>query len=209
MSQWQPEEYDPRQHQQRIGQPGQWPPPQGDYGQYGQFPPGYGQQPYQPPRPPRRRKSWPARHKIATGFLAFCALVFVIAVAASSSKPPAAAAGSVFTPAAQAPAAAPVAKKAAKQTVTFVVTGSAADVTYGPAGTSVSGSVPLHASYPLGNPVYYSISAQLQGGGGVTCKIEVDGKVISESVASGGYNIAECEISQDPLSGNWTDTNAG
>jgi hypothetical protein len=58
-------------------------------------------------------------------------------------------------------------------------------------------------------PMYYSISAQLQGGGAVSCQLKVDGKVISSSssTASGGYNIAQCEISQDPLSGNWTDTN--
>ena len=41
----------------------------------------------------------------------------------------------------------------------------------------------------------------------VSCKIEVNGQVISTATASGGYNIASCEISQDPLSGNWTDTN--
>ena len=41
----------------------------------------------------------------------------------------------------------------------------------------------------------------------VSCKIEVNGQVISAATASGGYTIASREISQDPLSGNWTDTN--
>jgi len=35
----------------------------------------------------------------------------------------------------------------------------------------------------------------------------VDGQVIAAAAGSGGYAIASCEISQDPLSGNWTDTN--
>ncbi len=96
---------------------------------------------------------------------------------------------------------------AAAQTVTYVVTGSTADVTYGGAGSDASGTVPLHVRKPLGTPLYVAITAQLQGGGSVSCEIEVDGKVISQSTASGGYNIAQCEISQDPLSGNWTDTN--
>ena len=65
----------------------------------------------------------------------------------------------------------------------------------------------MQVTKPLGTPLYYSVTAQLQGGGSVSCKIEVDGKVISQSTATGGYNIASCEISQDPLSGNWTDTN--
>jgi hypothetical protein len=37
--------------------------------------------------------------------------------------------------------------------------------------------------------------------------ILVDGKVISSSAASGGYNIADLKISQDWLSGSWEDDN--
>jgi len=37
----------------------------------------------------------------------------------------------------------------------------------------------------------------------------VNGKVIDHAEATGGYNIAQCEISQDPLSGDWTSTNGG
>jgi hypothetical protein len=96
-----------------------------------------------------------------------------------------------------------------KQTVTYVVNGSPADVTYGPAGSDLSGSVPMRVTQPLGTPDYYAISAQLQGGGTVSCQILVDSKVTASSTASGGYNIADCEISQDPFSGNWGDTNQG
>jgi hypothetical protein len=105
-------------------------------------------------------------------------------------------------------AAAPASSAAAAQTVTYGVSGSPTDVTYGPAGSNAQGSVPMDVTKPLGTPIYVAITAQLQGSGTVTCKIKVDGKVISQSTASGGYNIAQCEISQDPLSGQWQDTNS-
>ena len=67
------------------------------------FQPGSGQQdppspppPYRPPGGPRDQKPWAARHKVLTGFLVFCGLVFVIGIAAaassSSSSPPTSAA---------------------------------------------------------------------------------------------------------------------
>lgn len=112
-------------------------------------------------------------------------------------------------PPSQAAAAAPAAKKApTRQTVTYVVKGSPADVTYGPAGSDASGSVPMRVTRRLRNPQYYAISAQLNGSGSVSCKILVDGKAISRATATGGYNIADCEISQDPFSGKWQDTNS-
>lgn len=113
---WQPQQYDPAYHQQRIGG-GQPPsPPQGQpwpqpgYGrqpypaqpQYAPGPqppappqnqPGYGQPPWTPQQPghgpgqPNRRKPWPARHKVLTGLIAFGALVVIIAAASASNKP--------------------------------------------------------------------------------------------------------------------------
>ena len=164
---------------------------------------------YTPPLPPRRR--WMRRHPVLTALGVLVLLFFGIGAGASlgSSKSQNGTGASSFG-STQTAVAAPATSAAAavKQTVTFVVTGSPADITYGPAGTSVSGTVPLHVTKPLANPIYYSIEAQLQGGGEVTCKIKVDGKIISQSVASGGYNIAMCEIGQDPLSGKWTDDNA-
>ena len=95
-------------------------------------------------------------------------------------------------------------------TVTFVVTGTrGADVQYGSSGSNSQGHVPMSVTKKLGHPLYYSISAQLQGSGKVTCKLEINGKAISTATASGGYNIAMCEMSQDPLTGDWTDTNQG
>ena len=86
---WQPPQYDPAAHQRRVQgapqevpwQQGTQPLPQGQPWQQ----PGYGQQPYMPPQPPRR-KSWPDRHKVLTGFLAFCGLVFIIGIAAAASS---------------------------------------------------------------------------------------------------------------------------
>jgi hypothetical protein len=236
---WQPQPYDPGAHHQRIGgqqhapQGQPWsqggashPPSQPPYAGYqppqappGWQQPGYGQPPpYQPQyapgpsRPPRRHKRHTARNVLAAlGGL----VVVIIAIAVAESGH-----GTGSTQLGQTPAATQAAQPAsasaaassapaAKQTVTYVVSGSSADVTYGPAGSDLSGSVPMRVTQPLGTPVYYAISAQLQGSGDVSCQILVDGKVISSATASGGYNIADCEISQDPLSGNWQDTNQG
>jgi len=58
-------------------------------------------------------------------------------------------------------AAAAPAKAEAPQTVTYVVQGSSAQVTYRPDGSSLNGTVPMRVTRPLGHPQYYSISAQL------------------------------------------------
>jgi hypothetical protein len=55
----------------------------------------------------------------------------------------------------------------------------------------------------LGNPAYYSVQVQLQGGGATTCRILVGGKAVSAASATGGYNLAMCEISRNPLTGKW------
>jgi hypothetical protein len=96
---------------------------------------------------------------------------------------------------------------AAPETVTYIVSGSSADVTYGPAGSSLSGHSPMKVTKKLGDPAYYSISAQLHGGGHVSCKLEIDGEVISQAEAKGGYNIAMCEAVQ--FGGEWEDANGG
>jgi hypothetical protein len=231
---WQPQHYDPDAHHRRMGgqqygpqgQPPQgqpWPqpgyqPPQGPPGWqqpgYGQQPPFPGQPQYAPgpPQPPRRKRHTARNILAVVGGL--IVVIIAISIAANGGHTASSTGSSSATVAANsAPASAPPSSappsSAAAQTVTYIVTGSPADVTYGPAGSDLSGSVPMHLTKPLGSPMYYAISAQLQGGGTVSCKIEVDGKVISQATASGGYNIASCEISQDPLSGNWQDTNTG
>jgi host cell surface-exposed lipoprotein len=83
---WQPQpwEHRNRQQQQPYGQP--WPPQdQQDASQ----PPPWQQQSAVPPQTPkgRKRKSWPVRHKVLTGLIAFGALVVIIAAASASNKP--------------------------------------------------------------------------------------------------------------------------
>jgi hypothetical protein len=168
--------------QQQYPQPG-----------YGQAPPpGYQQQPQwgPPPGPPRRRKRTGLR--IFLGIVvAFVVLVVIGAALSSGSGSGSGGAGS------------------SGGTITYVVSGSPANVTYGPAGSNSSGQVPMKVAAALGSAQYYAITAQLQGAGSVTCAIKVNGKVISTSTATGSYNIASCEISQDPITGDWSDTNSG
>lgn len=88
-------------------------------------------------------------------------------------------------------------------TVTYYVAGSVADVTYGPAGSQLSGSDPMKETVPLGDAPYYAITAQLQDyGGSVTCQIGIDGYVVSQATASGDYHIAQCEIVRT-ADGSW------
>jgi hypothetical protein len=94
---------------------------------------------------------------------------------------------------------------AAAQQVTYVVTGSGAHVTYGPSGSNYEGNAPLAVSQPLGAPQFYSINAQLTGGGSVTCLLKVDGVTIAADSASGSGNIASCQMDQN-LNGSWEAT---
>ena len=91
------------------------------------------------------------------------------------------------------------------QQVTYIANGSTANVTYGPSGSGYQGSVPLAVSRPLGNPQFYSISAQLKGGGTVTCQLRVDGVTIASSTASGTNSVAHCAMDQN-LNGSWEAT---
>jgi hypothetical protein len=161
------------------------------------------QQPYGLPAPPKKSRAKGCLGIGCGGLFAVVVIVGVI-VAVSGGK------AVVSSTSAGPPAAAATGgQSASARTVTYVVTGSDADVQYGAAGSSAQGKVPMTVTSSLGSPAYYSISAQLNGSGSVTCKIEVDGKVISQADASGGYNIATCEIVQDPFSDKWQDANAG
>jgi hypothetical protein len=110
---WQQQQYDPFAYQQRTGpqqqgplaqqyprEPQPWEQPNRQQPPYAQPwppqdqqdappPPPWQQQPAMPPQTPKgqKRKSWPARHKVLTGLIAFGALVVIIAVASASNKP--------------------------------------------------------------------------------------------------------------------------
>jgi hypothetical protein len=168
--------------QQQPRPPAQYPP---------QPPPGY----YQQAPPPRRRRS-PVKTFFAVigGLVTAIVIIVVVVVAVAAGKGAGSGAG------------AGVAAKAGG-TVTYEVTGSPAQVTYGPAGSSLNGRVPMRLTKPIGSPDFYSIDAQLNGRGIVTCELLVDGKVVSRATATGAYNIASCEITQD-FSGNWQNANS-
>ena len=111
-------------------------------------------------------------------------------------------------PVAAAPAAARPRSRAAgngpRPILTYRVTGSpGARVTYGPAGTYLTGRAPLQVTARLGNPLYYFITAQLPRKGSVECEILIGAKVMAKSVATGRHNLASCQISRDPLSRKW------
>jgi len=170
--------------------------------------PAWGQPPQQQPVAPAPKKSGGCAK---AGCLGVLAVVGVIGVAAAVIGGRQATSGSTTTSTTTTRTtvtSGSTAAKAAPETVTFVVTGASdADITYGPAGSATQGHAPMRITQPLDNPQYYSISAQLQGSGSVTCTLEIDGKPVSTASASGGYNIADCEVSKDPFSGAWTDTN--
>lgn len=92
-------------------------------------------------------------------------------------------------------------------TVTYVVSGDPASVSYGPAGSTLQGSVPMRTGASLGNASYYALNAQLSQDGTVSCQILVNGTTVSSGTASGLGGLAHCEIVRDPA-GDWADGNA-
>lgn len=98
-------------------------------------------------------------------------------------------------------------KYAPKPIVEFVVTGTGSpDVMYGSDSDSRQGSsnLPFHATMKLDTKVnYYTLTAQLNGGGDITCKLIIKGHVVATGHASGGYNICDAQASQG-LTGDWT-----
>jgi hypothetical protein len=126
---WEPQPWgQPNPQQQSYGQP--WP-PQDQQG--APQPPPWQQQSAMPPQPPKgqKRKPWPARHKVLSGFIAFGALIVII-VAASAS-----AANKPSTTAADAGAA--VSSSSPSAAVSSAVANSAPSTPAAPAGPSMTG----------------------------------------------------------------------
>lgn len=184
-------------------------PPQQPWGPYQQQP-----MPPQPPVPPQRKK-----HTFRNIMLSLTAALVVLIVALAALSGGGKGSGSASSQAGttttgnggqgSAPAASPATVVHHHKMITYVVTGSPANVTYGAAGSDLNGQVPMRITRRLHSKAYYAISAQLQGDGSVHCAIKVNGKTISKATATGSYNIADCEISQNPLTGKWEDTNSG
>ncbi|WP_432034878.1 hypothetical protein [Streptomyces cucumeris] len=91
-------------------------------------------------------------------------------------------------------------------TAVFEVWGSApsgVDITYGSDSENLDGhGLPLTTTLRIKDgSLYYHISAQLMGGGDVTCSVTIDGET-KTGHARGGYNICSAQLNGD-FSGGW------
>jgi hypothetical protein len=83
--------------------------------------------------------------------------------------------------------------------VTYVVTGPAkASMTYTDGGTNTAqdnnAKLPWKKTVPIADTVItYQVSAQNAGGGSITCKILLDGKVVKTNTSKGDYAIVTCD----------------
>src|SRR5215831_18008666 len=152
------------------------------------------------PQPPSRDdRSWPRRHPIVTTIGALVVAGIVAASIGSGSSSPTPAPTPTIT---LAPAAQPTTSAPAPASSTPASSPSAT----GPA--TEPNPAPQHVvEYVVTDAIGYSVSAQLQGGGSVECKIVIDGKTVASAGASGGYNIAIAEVVKDPFTGEWRDAN--
>ena len=130
--------------------------------------------------------------------------------AAASTGQPAAAGSAAARPRPRSKSKSRSAGSGPRPILIYRVTGTpGARVTYGPAGTYLTGRAPLQVVARLGNPLYYFISAELPGKGSVECEILIGTRVMDKSVATGRHSLASCQISRDPLSGKWQDAAGG
>jgi len=93
----------------------------------------------------------------------------------------------------------------AKPKVKFTVTGDApggVDIMYGSdSDNRQGGGMPWSATLPLhDDALYYSVTAQLQGGGDITCKVQI-GDQVKTGHASGGYNICSAQLNSGVFGG--------
>jgi hypothetical protein len=181
------------------------------------------------PAPSRRRRPR-RRHQVRNGMLVGLGCLSVIVAvgtglsgerfpASSPRSHPAASAGqsAAAAPAAARPRSSSRSRSRSRSAgsgprpiLIYRVTGTpGARVTYGPAGTYLTGRAPLQVVARLGNPLYYFVSAELPGKGSVECEILIGAKVMDKSAATGRHSLASCQISRDPLSGKWQDAAGG
>ena len=89
--------------------------------------------------------------------------------------------------------------------VTFEVDGDApngVDITYGNDTSNYKGSLPLYKTLTIDSAAnYYDVSAQLTGGGNVSCSVTI-GDASSSGDAAGGYNICSAQLNN--IGGAWS-----
>lgn len=167
------------------------------------------------PQPPQTR-SWFARHKFVTVFLAVTAILVIGGIAGGSSTEDTstrsgAATGTQPTDRTgqddQADTADPdptyeeTADPEAEpqDVVTFRVWGDApsgVDIMYGSDSENLSGTeLPFEVTLDYDpEAMWYHVNAQLMGGGDIRCSVEVDGET-AEGHAAGDYNICPAQLS--------------
>jgi hypothetical protein len=86
------------------------------------------------------------------------------------------------------------------ETVTFSVTGtrSSVDITYGDDSSNYEGppNPPMTATLPVKRDAeYYVVTAQLQGSGNITCKVQI-GDAAKVGHARGSFNICSAQLNR-------------
>lgn len=172
----------------------------------------------------RRTRQRRGSHRVRNVFAVIGGLVIaavVVSAVAAGSKGTAASPGSTAAAASAPATAAPSSAAPPPPTkVEFVVSGSAPDgidITYGPGGSNLSGPSVLDGTATMSVPFaasadFYALSAQLQGGGDITCKIVATGPgdaplTVSSGAASGGYNICSAQAAPENNGLNWENEN--
>ena len=148
------------------------------------------------------------------------AIIAIIAISSHGSSGVSTSPGSAVAASASAPAAPASTAPPPPTKVEFIVSGSAPDgidITYGSAGTNLSGPSVLDGTSTMSVPFdasasYYAMNAQLQGDGDVTCKIVATGPgdaplTVSSGAASGGYNICSAQAAPENNGLSWQNEN--
>jgi hypothetical protein len=167
--------------------------------QYPQQP--YGQQPYPPPYPPRKRKVWPWI-LLAVAVLVFGGCVAIIGAAGNEAAKAIDAAATSIQSAAESPDA-PIPPLTPKpsgkgKTVVYEIISDSdlKSVTYFDANSEIQQETDASAPWTktVTNTSTYAIAglgAQTDGTS-VTCRITVDGKVKDEKTSTGKYAVVNC-----------------
>lgn len=176
------------------GAQGQWTQQQGAYGQpTGQWPP-------RPPAPKKSRK-WPW---VLGGVVVLIVLIAAISGGGETAAPTGTTGAAPATSAPSAPSGAgdgsdaPSSSAGASSGVVYEVTGSgrATSISYGGAGgiSQANGErLPWTETADAADGFgIYSLTAQSNGSGEITCRITVDGQEIARQTSTGQYAVVSC-----------------
>lgn len=199
----------PNRQQPPYGQP--WPPQDQNYAPQ---PPPWQPQSAMPPQAPggQKRKSWPARHKVLTGLIAFGALVVIGAAASASNKPSTTApdtgaAGSSASASAAVSSASAAASSAPSTASDAGATGSSSASASAAVSSAADGSAPSTAAVPANPPMTTAQQQAVeaaQGYLGMGTGFSYQGllKQLTSS-AGNGFAQSDAEFAINYLNPNW------